>query len=85
MGPLWLKRLCLRSALFRLTSAATGLVRFAETSDVDTWHGQAVGADNVASGLELLKQLSQEHGFDVLVAVWPDFSPKRVDDVRTQN
>lgn len=44
----------------------------------------AVGPNNVASGLRMLKELAGKHGFDVLVAIWPHFEGRRIVDLETE-
>jgi len=43
----------------------------------------AVGPNNVESGLRLLGELSGEHGFGVLVAIWPQFDGQEILDIET--
>ena len=44
-------------------------------------HQEAIGRNNVVAGLSRLKQLSEEHGFPVVVMVWPVFMDAAVVDV----
>ena len=72
------------SQLFRLASFRLDWFGFRSESDPDKQlrqNSDAIGSDNVSSGLSLLKRLSQEHDFDCLVAVWPGFDDKIVGDV----
>jgi lysophospholipase L1-like esterase len=44
------------------------------------WNRDAIGDNNVVRGLELLRKLADEHGFDVLVAAWPSFEDEGIVD-----
>jgi lysophospholipase L1-like esterase len=46
------------------------------------WNRKAVGDNNVVRGLELLRKLADEQGFDVLVAVWPSFEDDGIVDTK---
>lgn len=41
---------------------------------------EALGDNNVVQGLEMLRNLSDEYGFDVLVTIWPEFRDDGVID-----
>lgn len=44
-------------------------------------HVEAIGENNVEVGLALLRQLADEHGFEVLIAIWPDFTDTGIFDI----
>lgn len=41
---------------------------------------KAIGENNVWAGFEMLRDLSQAHGFDVRIAIWPNFEDARIED-----
>jgi lysophospholipase L1-like esterase len=41
----------------------------------------AIGNDNVETGLARLAELKSEHGFEVLVTLWPHFSDTHIHEV----
>jgi hypothetical protein len=43
----------------------------------------AIGDDNVNDGLQLLKTLSEQQGFKVLIAIWPAFEGDKILDYET--
>lgn len=73
-----LMSLCVHSSLARSIAVQLGMIRLGDTIDVYRWHTDAMGANNVVDGFETLKQLSSEHGFPVVVAVWPGFMPGEI-------
>lgn len=72
--------LLLRSRLFRLLCWRFDLFRFGQQVDPIGANRAAIGDDNVVRGLALLRSLADQHGFKVLVAVWPAFDDHRVTD-----
>jgi lysophospholipase L1-like esterase len=66
----WLFR---QSHLFRLACVHFNWFSFGLEADPGSWHQEAIGDNNVAEGLALLRELADEHGFKPLVAVWPAF------------
>ena len=73
-----LMSLCIHSDLARTAAVRLGLIRLGDTIDVYRWHADAMGTNNVVDGLQMLEQLAKEHGFQVVVAVWPGFEPGRI-------
>lgn len=73
-----LMMLCVHSSLVRSAAVQLGLLRLGDTIDVQRWHRDAMGTKNVVEGLRVLQQLSVEHGFPVIVAVWPGFMPGEI-------
>lgn len=43
----------------------------------------AIGEDNVENGVQLLKELALEHGFRVLIGIWPQFRDDEIVDIET--
>ena len=73
--PAWAEWLFLRSHLFRWGALKTGAYAFdAAEASPQAAHMDAVGNDNVAVGLHLLADLSKQHRFQTLVAIWPGFT-----------
>jgi tetratricopeptide (TPR) repeat protein len=62
------------SCLFRQTSIALNLFQFRDELAPAEWHGDAIGDNNVLEGFRILKLLSTEYEFKVLVAIWPSFT-----------
>ena len=63
-----------RSYLFRQTSLALNLFQFRDELAPEDWHRDAIGDNNVQEGFRRLQQLSTEHDFEVLIAIWPAFA-----------
>ncbi len=72
--PEWSKHLFVHSELFRYASLKLNWFHFAEETNPEGRHHDAMGGNNVVDGLRLLRQLANEHKFDVLIVPWPDFS-----------
>jgi len=53
---------------------------FASEADPVSASHDRIGDNNVTVGLKRLAKLSQERGFDVLIAIWPEFSADRFVD-----
>ena len=68
------------SHLARLTMLQTDLFGFRRELQPLEWHQEAMGQNNVASGLERLRALSDQIGFQTYLAVWPRFSEKEILD-----
>ena len=73
-----------RSALFRMLCLQFDLFGFREGAKQQKAYSDAIGPDNVKSGLALLKELSKEHNFEVAVAIWPQFSREGIVDVESR-
>ena len=74
--PAWSKRLFLASDAFRVAAIRNDWFHFRAEVDRDyalERHRSALGEDNVRRGVELLRELADEHGFRVLIAIWPSF------------
>jgi hypothetical protein len=75
--------LFIHSALFRASSLRTNLFHYRDELDPD-WaerrNKEAVGGNNVETGLHELALMGREHGFQVGVAVWPTFLEDRIVD-----
>ena len=80
--PEWVKRLFVASQLFRLLCVRLDLFHFGVDADPLAWNRQAIGDNNVVAGFARLRELALEHGFEPIVAIWPDFG---VDEVRNEH
>ncbi|MBT3295330.1 MAG: tetratricopeptide repeat protein [Verrucomicrobia bacterium] len=69
-----------RSHLFRATLVRSGWTPSGMRDDPVVRNKSAIGANNVAQGLALLRQLADRHGFRPGVAVWPVFEDDRIHD-----
>ena len=79
--PAIVETLFRRSHLFRLTSVQLDLFHFGAEADPAHWNAEAIGDNNVAEGLERLRELADQHGFETLIAIWPRFLDDRITDV----
>lgn len=71
--PEVVKRLFVASHLFRLSCLSFNLYEFGTEADTVQWNNTAIGDNNVADGLRLLRELADRYGFVPLIAVWPRF------------
>ncbi|MBG89881.1 MAG: hypothetical protein CMO80_23700 [Verrucomicrobiales bacterium] len=71
--PEWSKRLFLNSHLFRVCCLRFNWFRFNEESSPYARNRDAIGESNVVRALPELRELANEHGFKLLIAVWPAF------------
>lgn len=78
--PTAVKYMFLYSHLFRKAALDLNLFGFGFDADPARWNRRAVGENNVVSGLRRLSQLSRQHGFRTLVAVWPAFGDAGIMD-----
>ncbi len=78
--PAWVKQLFSHSALFRMASVRLNWFQFRADVDPLGRNRSAMGNNNVVDGLRLLRELSLEHEFATLVAIWPDFTDKSIVD-----
>jgi hypothetical protein len=69
-----------RSHAFRFFCTKLDLFHFRAQVDPVAWNREAVGDDNVADGLRLLRELADAHGFRTLVAIWPRFTDEDIVD-----
>ena len=79
--PAWSKRLFIGSHLFRLLAIRLNLFHFGVDADPVRWNKEATGNNNVVDGLRRFRELAARHGFDPLVAVWPEFGDTRIADL----
>jgi lysophospholipase L1-like esterase len=79
--PEWVKRLFVRSALFRLACLRMNWFHFAEEADPARWHADALGSNNVERGIAELAKLSREHRFQIAIALWPGFADHFISDI----
>ena len=73
------------SQLFRTTCVRLNLFQYAAEFDPVSWNRDAIDDNNVVVGLRRLKELSDQHQFKVLVAIWPRFFDDRIDDTPKLN
>lgn len=71
--PTWAKHLFVRSAAFRLASLQWNWFGFTEETDPARRNRQAIGDNNVVTGLAELRRLANRHDFEVMVVAWPVF------------
>jgi len=79
--PAIVKALYLRSHLARLTMIRFDLFAFGADADPGVWNQQAIGDNNVVDGFRRLRALAGQHGFGVLIAIWPQFTNSNVVDL----
>ncbi|MBG89970.1 MAG: hypothetical protein CMO80_24150 [Verrucomicrobiales bacterium] len=80
--PEWSKHMFVGSHMFRMLCLGFNWFDFATEGDPLNWNREAVGENNVVVGLERLRNLANQHGFSVLVTVWPEFRNEQI--VHTQ-
>jgi tetratricopeptide (TPR) repeat protein/lysophospholipase L1-like esterase len=78
--PAIVNLLFLHSHLFRAACLRFDLFRFRAEDDPVERNQKAIGLNNVVVGLRRLAALSRDHGFEVLVAIWPRFLNDRIED-----
>jgi lysophospholipase L1-like esterase len=78
--PEAIKQLFLSSHLFRLSSLHFDWYGFAEETNPLRVNEAAIGENNVIEGMARLNQLALQHGFKVLVAIWPTFTDDKIFD-----
>lgn len=76
--PEWSKHLFLRSEFFRVTALQLNWFGFRDEASPSPLHHAALGENNVVTGLNRLRELANEHGFEVLIAAWPVFTDHAV-------
>jgi tetratricopeptide (TPR) repeat protein len=79
--PAAVKHLFVGSDLFRLLSIRLNWFQFGDESDPAAWNRRAVGNNNVVDGLARLRELSEAHGFELWLVVWPEFTEREIRDV----
>lgn len=70
-----------RSHLVRKSLLATnyrGIRSALDAQSLLSHNKSAVGEDNVGRGFEMLRTLSEQHGFKVLVVLWPQFGDRAI-------
>lgn len=72
--PAVVRSLFQSSQMFRLACLELNWFGFGLEADPERWNQHAIGENNVVDGLQLLRELADEHGFEVVVAVWPGFT-----------
>ncbi|MCP4508391.1 MAG: tetratricopeptide repeat protein [Fuerstiella sp.] len=78
--PALVESLFEHSHLFRQTALSLNLFHFGDELAPAEWHRHSIGDNNVVDGFRRLQQLSVEHNFDVLIAVWPSFTKDGIED-----
>jgi len=78
--PTVVKYLFLWSHLFRKAALELNLFDFGVDADPGRWNRRAIGENNVVSGLRRLSELSRQHKFRAIVAVWPSFEDSGILD-----
>ncbi|MGB0579300.1 MAG: tetratricopeptide repeat protein [Limisphaerales bacterium] len=80
--PAWAKHLFVSSELYRWLALRNNWFDFAEEADPTTRNHDAIGDNNVVAGLARLRELANEHQFQVLIAMWPGFGDNIIGDQR---
>jgi len=81
--PALINELFVRSELFRNASISFDLFGFREEVVPDyrkLLNEEAIRKNNVTQGLELLKELSVEQGFELAIVAWPTFREQKIID-----
>jgi len=69
-----------RSHLFRSICVRFNMFGFAAEENPLQWNADAIGENNVVTGLAMFKALADKEGFRPAVAIWPEFLEKRIVD-----
>ncbi|MBT3295340.1 MAG: tetratricopeptide repeat protein [Verrucomicrobia bacterium] len=69
-----------RSHLFRSICLRLNLFGFAAQRNPAVWNTNAIGGNNVVTGLAMLRELADREGFEPVVAIWPTFEENRIVD-----
>jgi hypothetical protein len=77
--PVWSKHGFVNFHLFRHLALRFNWFEFAAELNPIGRHRDAIGEANVIDGLALLRNLANEHGFQVLILPWPHFGDDRID------
>ncbi|MGB0579356.1 MAG: tetratricopeptide repeat protein [Limisphaerales bacterium] len=72
--PAWTKHLFEASELFRYSALKFNWFEFAAESDPQQFNRSSIGNNNVVDGLRRLRELANEHQFQVLIVPWPKFT-----------
>lgn len=81
--PRFARWLFLHSHLFRAVCLSLNLFSFRDLMGRMQDHQESIGESNVAEGFSLLRALSAQHDFEVLVVIWPFFGPRGVSELET--
>ena len=76
--PDWSKHLFVSSELFRYSALKFNWFQFAAEANPGKRNSQAIGDNNVVDGLRLLRELANQHGFQVLIVPWPKFTDTQI-------
>jgi len=72
--------LFLNSHLFRAASLKFNWFHFRAEVDPEyhrNWNKDAIGKDNVEAGLKMVRDLAEEHDFNLIVLIWPRFENEK--------
>lgn len=78
--PAWVQSLFHHSHFFRLLCLRLNWFRYGDEFNPQRWNQQALGDNNVADGLRLLRQLADQHDFEPILGVWPAFTDAGIVD-----
>ncbi len=78
--PTWVKKLFVSSHLWRHLCLRFHLWEFGRKNQAVAQSGITDQENNVVRGLRILRKLANEHDFQVLVAVWPEFNDNALTD-----
>jgi tetratricopeptide (TPR) repeat protein len=76
--PEIVKRLFRAVHLFRLACLKLNLFGYGQEADPVYWNRRALGDNNVVDGLSMLRQLAEEHGFEVIITPFPLFTDTEI-------
>lgn len=80
--PAWAKHLFVSSSLYRWLALRNNWFDFASEADPGSRNINAIGDNNVVAGLRRLRELANEHQFQILIAAWPGFGDNIIGDQR---
>ncbi|MBZ0268481.1 SGNH/GDSL hydrolase family protein, partial [bacterium] len=69
-----------RSHAFRALALRANWFQYAAQNDPEAWNHGAIGDNNVVDGIAVFAELAREHGFDPIVAIWPQFRDDAIVD-----
>lgn len=76
--PVWSKHLFIASSLFRYLCLSFNWFEFASETDPTALNRAAIGDNNVVEGFRQLREMANEHQFQVLIATWPAFGDREI-------
>jgi len=68
------------SHAFRALAIRANWFQYAAQNDPEAWNHASIGNNNVVDGIAAFADLAREHGFDPIVAIWPQFRDDAIVD-----